>query len=249
MHSSFPRKDERHFYRPANRASIRHYMNRIWGTCQSNHRVLGIVVVALILLIMVFWGRTTKETTHHPPVVLVAVLEDTDGAGEEVKILDKILENRWEYANAHGMNVYSLQLTLDYELAIFNASDFTQYTEAERSWVKLSALRDAMTLHPHSEWFWYLDQVSCLPVLSLTKVRNYNEPLNPRSYTLSLPGKPPSPPITRSPCLPPRNDHPHTLPPRSTRIPNKPHLNSRRGTLTHRIYSHSARRLRQFPAG
>jgi len=246
MHSSFPRKDERHFYRPVNRASIRHWMDRIWRTCQSNRRVLGIVVVALILLIMVFWGRTTKETTHHPPVVLVAVLEDTDGAGEEVKILDKILENRWEYANAHGMNEYKLQLTLDYELAIFNASDFTQYTEAERSWVKLSALRDAMTLHPNSEWFWYLDLVSsCLQVLSLTKkVRNYNEPLHPRSHTLPLPSEPPSPPITRNPCLSPRNDHPHTLPPRSTRIANKPHLDTRRGTLTHRIYPHPAWRLR-----
>jgi hypothetical protein len=40
------------------------------------------------------------------PVVLVAVLERYDVVGEEVRIIDKILENRYEYAMAHGIDAY-----------------------------------------------------------------------------------------------------------------------------------------------
>lgn len=35
-------------------------------------------------------------------MVLVSVLERYDVTGEEVRIIDKILENRYEYAMAHG---------------------------------------------------------------------------------------------------------------------------------------------------
>jgi len=42
---------------------------------------------------------------------------------------------------------------------VYNATQFTTYSESERVWTKLAALREAMNEYPHSEWFWYLDQV------------------------------------------------------------------------------------------
>jgi hypothetical protein len=50
-----------------------------------------------------------------------------------------------------------------YEMVAFNSSDFPIYPESERVWAKLAALRKAMELYPHSEWFWYLDQVPLYP--------------------------------------------------------------------------------------
>lgn len=50
-------------------------------------------------------------------------------------------------------------LTIGYEMAIFNSTDYGTYSPNERPWVKLAALRDAMAQYPHAEWFWYLDQV------------------------------------------------------------------------------------------
>jgi hypothetical protein len=40
---------------------------------------------------------------HSGPVVLVAVLERKDALGEDIRIIDHVLENRREYADAHGM--------------------------------------------------------------------------------------------------------------------------------------------------
>lgn len=49
------------------------------------------------------------------PVVLVAVLERYDMVGDEVRIIDKILENRYEYAMAHGIDA-SRQTAVDNRL-------------------------------------------------------------------------------------------------------------------------------------
>jgi hypothetical protein len=47
-------------------------------------------------------------------------------------------------------------------MAVFTTSDYPMYSESQRVWVKLAALRDAMEQYPRTEWFWYLDQVSPL---------------------------------------------------------------------------------------
>jgi hypothetical protein len=76
-------------------------MPRNLKTYQSHPRL----VIALILSILglTWWYmRRTAEEEYHPPVVLVTVLERTDVYGEEVRIIDKILENRFEYATEHG---------------------------------------------------------------------------------------------------------------------------------------------------
>jgi|SRR5579862_2200900 len=106
MHSSFPRKDEKHMYKPVTKESIRYWINRMKRTCQTNQRVIGVLVVVILLVTILFWGRRKEDVDNHAsPVVLVAVLEDRDAAGDDVRILDKILENRWEYANAHGTSL------------------------------------------------------------------------------------------------------------------------------------------------
>jgi hypothetical protein len=70
---------------------------------QSSPRIASIALLVICFLTWMLWGRTGEVVYAHPPVILVAVLDQTDFAGEEVKILDKILENRWEYANAYGI--------------------------------------------------------------------------------------------------------------------------------------------------
>ena len=51
------------------------------------------------------------------------------------------------------------ELTIGYEMAIYNSSEYPMYSEDERAWVKLAVLRDVMAEYSESEWFWYLDQV------------------------------------------------------------------------------------------
>lgn len=60
------------------------------------------LVLSILGLTFLFLRRTAEEVYHHPPVVLVTVLERTDANGEEVRIIDKILENRFDYATEHG---------------------------------------------------------------------------------------------------------------------------------------------------
>ena len=84
-------------YRPA----ARHWMTRIARTCQGNLR-LTVAIAAAVFIVTLFYWRGFRYVSGHAPVVLVAVFERTDEKGDEVRILDKVLENRWEYANAHG---------------------------------------------------------------------------------------------------------------------------------------------------
>jgi galactosyl transferase GMA12/MNN10 family len=62
------------------------------------------------------------------------------------------------------------------------------YSESERVWAKLGALRDAISQYPRSEWFWYLDLVKSpkSPPVLLVEC-NYYEPFNTITYTLSFP--------------------------------------------------------------
>jgi hypothetical protein len=94
-------------YKPAPRDSLRLWLTRMLRTCQSSPRLAATALLVTCFLTWMLWGRTGEIVYVHPPVILVAVLNHTDSAGEEVKILDKILENRWEYADAHGMTPHA----------------------------------------------------------------------------------------------------------------------------------------------
>jgi hypothetical protein len=161
MHSSFPRKDERLGYRPVGaRESIRHWITRVIRMIQNSPRLVIALIVSICILTFLFWRGRTGQYAHgnHVPVVLVIVLDGTR-IEEQGRIIDKILKNREEYANAHGCACAMRRLIIGYEIAVYNSSEYPMYFENESVWIKLAALRDAMTEHPESEWFWYLDQV------------------------------------------------------------------------------------------
>jgi hypothetical protein len=109
MHSSFPRKEELDMYKPKARNSLRHWAIRAIKQVQSNPRLTAAGILAFFVLTVLFWGRTATPNVSHVqmPVVLVAVLERYDALGDEVRIIDKILENRYEYAMAHGTGVFA----------------------------------------------------------------------------------------------------------------------------------------------
>lgn len=103
MHSSFPRKDQWRGHRPvAARESIRHWITRVVRIIQNSPRFIVALFVSILLLTILFWrGRSGQHVDV--PVVLVTVLDGT-GIEEQGRIIDKVLDNREEYANAHGMH-------------------------------------------------------------------------------------------------------------------------------------------------
>lgn len=89
------------------------------------------------------------------PVVIVTVFSETDGnrdspGGRDGEWMERIRRNRVGYAERHGYTTFFTNTTA-YPLK-----------NAPGSWAKVPALRHAMTLHPHSTWFWYLDSTSLI---------------------------------------------------------------------------------------
>lgn len=95
--------DEKYMYRPAIRGNVRQWIRRISRSTQNSVRLWVAVVVTFLVLSMLLWRRGPGgEVFNQGPVVLVAVLERKDAAGDDVRIIDRVLENRREYADAHG---------------------------------------------------------------------------------------------------------------------------------------------------
>ena len=101
MHSSFPRKDERTMYRPRTRDSLRMWIARVPRRLQNSPRLLVTLLFALLLFTWVYIGRARRGMAGGASVVMVAVLDMT-GQSSEARVLDNVLENRLEYARAHG---------------------------------------------------------------------------------------------------------------------------------------------------
>jgi len=102
-------------YRPVTRGSVQLWMTRVAKRVQGNSRfVVMLVCLVLFGLWMVWGGRGTGEVRlieSGPPVVLVVVLDRYNSEGEEIKIVDKVIENRGEYAGAHGIDTVLMNLT------------------------------------------------------------------------------------------------------------------------------------------
>lgn len=152
-------------YRPATTCeAVRTSIARVVRRLQNSPRLLATLVLVLLCLSWVYIGRRTGDDGgvgggRVAPMVMVAVLDMTRDSGEG-RVIDNVLENRLEYAKAHGaLSRLDDSDGVGYELAVYNATEFTRYDESERVWTKLAALRDAMNAYPQTEWFWYLDQV------------------------------------------------------------------------------------------
>ncbi|KAL1792408.1 hypothetical protein ACET3X_008915 [Alternaria dauci] len=76
-----------------------------------------------------------------PPVVVVTVI---DPKADPVW-MQKIKSNREEYAKRHGY------------LTFFPTNDQYPISNSPASWSRVPGIRHAMTLHPTSTFFWYLD--------------------------------------------------------------------------------------------
>ncbi|KAH7117026.1 alpha-1,6-mannosyltransferase-like protein subunit [Dendryphion nanum] len=87
------------------------------------------------------------------PVVIVTVLDIA--ASDDFK--RHIRKNREDYARKHGY------------LCFFPSSTDYPLRNAPASWAKVPAMRHAMTLHPTSTFFWYLDSTALImnPTVSL----------------------------------------------------------------------------------
>ncbi|KAI5800018.1 galactosyl transferase GMA12/MNN10 family-domain-containing protein [Geopyxis carbonaria] len=113
-----------------------------------------LVVVIIFLLVRTFTGDSIPADAPH--TVLVLVLNRTSTTATD-SYIDKVIENRQEYARAHG-----------YGLFIKNVGDYPT-GNVPQGWARIPAIRHAMTEFKYSEYFWYLDQNAIImnPALSL----------------------------------------------------------------------------------
>ncbi|KAK7518784.1 mannosyltransferase complex component [Phyllosticta citriasiana] len=86
-------------------------------------------------------GKNEYIPPGTPPVVLVTTLD----ADLPETFKDNIRKNRQTYADKHG-----------YTSFFANTSDYN-VGEYPRSWAKVPSIRHAMTTHPHSNYFFFLD--------------------------------------------------------------------------------------------
>ncbi|MCJ1311633.1 hypothetical protein MMC25_005306 [Agyrium rufum] len=118
--------------------------------------IAGCVFILLVCLLK--WTSSGSGEEPIPPgtpeVVIVTLLDEKSGQ----RYITKIKKNREDYASRHGyLNFYA------------NASDYN-IGGSPRSWALVPALRHALTVHPHSTYFFSLSPHSLImnPTLPLT---------------------------------------------------------------------------------
>ncbi|MCJ1243932.1 hypothetical protein MMC30_001129 [Trapelia coarctata] len=111
-------------------------------------------IAVYYLLTKLLWSSVDVIPSGTPEVVIVTVL-DPDIREEYVA---KIKENREDYVARHG-----------YKTFYPNSTAYIM-GDAPKSWALIPALRHAMTLYPHTTWFFSLSPHSLImnPKLSLT---------------------------------------------------------------------------------
>ncbi|KAK9464874.1 galactosyl transferase GMA12/MNN10 family-domain-containing protein [Lipomyces arxii] len=107
--------------------------------------VASAALIVIYLFYLVFANIGDSEPTG-PRVVLVLGLDNTK---YKENYLAKVVENRREYADAHGYGLY-----------IRYMSDFKELVKDpfKPGWYKLPLLRAAIHEQPDAAYFWYLDQ-------------------------------------------------------------------------------------------
>ncbi|KAL5115976.1 putative alpha-1,6-mannosyltransferase mnn11 [Pleosporales sp. CAS-2024a] len=118
---------------------------------------LRLAVVAVLGFLAVYWLLARMGAGSHsspnapvlprvaigsgPPVVIVTVL---DPKADQAWVA-RIKQNRESYAKRHGYKTF------------FPYNDQYPLRSAPVTWARVPAMRHAMTLHPGSTFFWYLD--------------------------------------------------------------------------------------------
>ncbi|KAH8174880.1 galactosyl transferase GMA12/MNN10 family protein [Sarocladium implicatum] len=113
-------------------------------------RVLILILAALFLVLYVMQGSSSRKNSYYEPapagtpsVVIVTV---TDPETHASAYLDRIRENREQYAALHG-----------YEMFIAQADNYDT-AGTPRSWAKLMAIRHVISKHPDCGYVWFLDE-------------------------------------------------------------------------------------------
>lgn len=136
----------------------------------------------IVLLSQFSSGRSSRTNDaqqvippNTPPAVLVTTIDP--GWSEEFRSM--IVDNRRQYAAYHGKcwrqsecRAFKASLTsfLGYATFLPNITDYALNEDhVPDSWSKIPAVRHAMTLYPHTQYFFYLDRTSVItnPILSL----------------------------------------------------------------------------------
>ncbi|ODQ50758.1 acetate--CoA ligase [Saitoella complicata NRRL Y-17804] len=127
----------------------------------SPRRLWGAVAAILFVIWFLFSGPSVPAAPipfrgSGPEVVLVLA---TDTRGHQKPYFSSVLENRKEYARAHGYG-FVWKNVGDYDLG-----------GASNDWGKIPVLREAMLEYPEATWFWYLDQDAIImnPQIPITK--------------------------------------------------------------------------------
>lgn len=150
---------------------------RRWGWLDGfrelRARVPTKALLTVCFIIAALFLYAVAKTSVSPPAqkvrgpshVLVLVL---NAEGNRKPYLDKIVDNRREYAHAHGYGLF-VRKTTDYERPSLNANEEGEDL-LSNMWARVPAVREAVVAFPHSEWFWILDQDAIImnPVLSLS---------------------------------------------------------------------------------
>ncbi|KAI9812400.1 MAG: hypothetical protein M1832_000435 [Thelocarpon impressellum] len=129
------------------------------ATLLRRRRLQGLGVLAcgavalLFLLSRAYRSGPPPVPAGTPEVVMVTPLEEARFGQDYVA---KIKQNRVDYAERHGYATFFPAAT-DYDLA-----------GAPSGWARVAAVRHAMTLHPHSTYFFHLDQTALLMNPALT---------------------------------------------------------------------------------
>ncbi|KAI9804796.1 MAG: hypothetical protein M1825_001164 [Sarcosagium campestre] len=150
MHFAFPPRKTSHPPPYANRSSRNPLLRR-------SQLQLAAFVAGVILIIIYIFARSSGSAripSGTPPVVIVTPFDDHAHSKEHI---NRVKDNRLDYAKRHG-----------YETFFPSVRDYDLYN-APLSWARVPAVRHAMTLYPHSTYFFHLDQNALImnPSLSI----------------------------------------------------------------------------------
>ncbi|KAF8534398.1 galactosyl transferase GMA12/MNN10 family-domain-containing protein [Trichophaea hybrida] len=115
------------------------------------YAIIVFVIMVFVLLRSLSGGERPADAPH---TVMVLVLNRTSHSTDYI---NKIVENRQEYAKAHGYGLFKKE-----------ASDYAG-GKTPSGWARIPAIRHAMSTYKYSEYFWYLDQDAIImnPSLSI----------------------------------------------------------------------------------
>ncbi|KAK9457824.1 galactosyl transferase GMA12/MNN10 family-domain-containing protein [Dipodascopsis uninucleata] len=111
--------------------------------------VLVVMVVGLIFFALYYTMAGRVSRGRSPRIVLVLGL---DNARYKESYLNRIIENRKEYAEAHGYGLYVRYIS-EFGALVNPIDNVVLY-----DWAKLPLMRAAMQDNPNGKYFWYLDQ-------------------------------------------------------------------------------------------